>query len=184
MDFQPWPKLHRLFRDITVTEKIDGSNAQVWISDDLQTVRAGSRTRWISPSTEENRGADNFGFARWVEQNREELLKLGPGHHYGEWYGCGIQRHYDLSERRFALFNSRRWTSQNTPSCCRVVPILYTGPMDTHAVKETLDKLRIFGSVAVPGFMNPEGIVVFVQGTMYKVTLDNNDGHKGAANGE
>lgn len=29
--FQPWPKTPRLFREIVVTEKIDGTNAQVFI---------------------------------------------------------------------------------------------------------------------------------------------------------
>ena len=31
--FAPFPKLSRLFRDIVVTEKIDGTNAQVCVLD-------------------------------------------------------------------------------------------------------------------------------------------------------
>lgn len=42
--------------DFDLTEKIDGTNAQVYIADDGRVV-AGSRTRWISPED------DNFGFA-------------------------------------------------------------------------------------------------------------------------
>ena len=40
-EFQEWPKMGRYFRDIIVTEKIDGTNAQVLITEDE--VIAGSR---------------------------------------------------------------------------------------------------------------------------------------------
>lgn len=89
-----------------VTEKIDGTNAQILIEDG-KIVGVGSRNRWIKPGKEH----DNYGFAGWVEQNEEELLKLGDGYHFGEWYGCGIQRNYGLKEKRFALFNSGRWSN-------------------------------------------------------------------------
>ncbi len=61
----------------------------------------GSRTRWITAQD------DNHGFARWVEGNKQELLKLGAGRHFGEWWGSGIQRGYGLQkgEKRFSLFN-------------------------------------------------------------------------------
>lgn len=104
--FVEFPKLARAARQCIITEKIDGTNAQVYISDDGFTMKVGSRTRWITPQD------DNFGFAAWVEANREELMKLGPGRHYGEWWGSGIQRAYGLpkGERRFSLFNVSRWT--------------------------------------------------------------------------
>ena len=52
-----------------------------------------------------------FGFARWVETNRERLITLlGPGLHFGEWWGSGIQRGYGLTkgDKRFSLFNVER----------------------------------------------------------------------------
>lgn len=167
LDFVEFPKMPRLSREIVVTEKIDGTNAQVavvelegysapgsvWEGDGLA-IYAGSRTRWITPE------ADNFGFAAWVRDNAEDLTKLGPGSHFGEWWGAGIQRRYGLSERRFSLFNVDRWGDER-PACCSVVPVLYRGNFDTAAIEDCLASLSDFGSRAAPGFMNPEGVVVF-----------------------
>ena len=167
IDFVEFPKMPRLSREIVVTEKIDGTNAQVavveldgysapgsvWEGDGLA-IYAGSRTRWITPE------ADNFGFAAWVRDNAEELAKLGPGSHFGEWWGAGIQRRYGLSDKRFSLFNVDRWGDER-PACCSVVPVLYRGDFQTAAIEECLERLRNFGSSAAPGFMNPEGVVVF-----------------------
>jgi hypothetical protein len=153
-EFKAWPKIPRLNREVTVSEKIDGTNAAVWVSDDGTRVAAQSRTRWITPAD------DNAGFARWVEENREELLKLGPGHHYGEWWGQGIGRKYGLAEKRFSLFNTHRWT-ESRPACCHVVPVLWNGNYQDLHVGGVLFDLQVKGSAAVPGWMKPEGIVVF-----------------------
>jgi hypothetical protein len=174
MEFTEFPKMARLSRDAIITEKIDGTNAQVFISPDGQQLLAGSRTRWITPQD------DNFGFATWVDAHRDELLTLGPGRHFGEWWGQGIQRKYGLAEKRFSLFNVQRWALHGTelqriqtadpriekwqdvlPACCGLVPVLYRGVFDTTAVDRAVETLRLTGSVAAPGFMNPEGIVVF-----------------------
>lgn len=152
-DFIEFPKIARLSREIIVTEKIDGTNAQIWIGED-GTIRAGSRNRWLTVE------ADNFGFARWVQDNAEQLRELGPGRHFGEWWGARIQRRYGLTEKRFSLFNVSRW-GEVRPACCDVVPILYRGMFDTAAVEGCIDLLRSHGSVAAPGFMNPEGVIVF-----------------------
>jgi len=175
--FVEFDKIARLKRDIVITEKIDGTNAQVYISDEGE-IHAGSRTRWITPG----KLTDNYGFAGWVEANADELKKLGPGHHFGEWWGQGVQRNYGVPNKRFSLFNSGRWAAANLPDIpnINVVPVLYTGPFDTEVVDNILQNLKINGSVAAPGFMNPEGIVVYLTQarTMYKVTLDHNDQHK------
>lgn len=172
--FVPFDKIPRLRRNVIVTEKIDGTNALVHIADDFATIRAGSRSRWITPDD------DNFGFARWVEKNREELLKLGPGYHYGEWWGAGIQRRYNLAEKRFSLFNAGRWTADVRPSCCHVVPVLGQGSQD-EVVEAALQRLREEGSVAAPGFMKPEGIVIYhtAARSLFKVTLDKDSEPKG-----
>ena len=178
-EFRPFAKIPRLKRNIVVTEKIDGTNGNVHVGDD-GTVIAGSRNRWISPA------ADDYGFAAWVQANEGELRKLGPGYHYGEWWGAGIQRRYGLQEKRYSLFNVERWSHPEArPSCCSVVPVLYSGPYDTNAIEAVCDDLRKNGSKASPGFMNPEGIVVYQcsSRTLSKFTLDG-DGHKESRDGE
>lgn len=178
MDFKAFPKMARLNRDIIVTEKIDGTNAQIYIDDatiadgaiaevDGWGIWAGSRTRWITPEQ------DNFGFAAWVVANAQELVKLGEGQHFGEWWGKGIQRGYGLDERRFSLFNTSRWSDDNVrPACCHVVPVLYDGPFDQGQINDQLTILRSDGSAAAEGFMDPEGVVVFhtAANTGFKVT--------------
>lgn len=176
-EFEPFQSIARLSRNCVISEKIDGSNGQVCVTEDGR-VLAGSRTRWVTPE------ADNFGFARWVAEHEAELRDgLGVGRHYGEWYGAGIQRRYGLTEKRFALFNAGRWSSER-PACCDVVPTLYAGVFTSTAVDEALEKLRTEGSRAVPGFMDPEGVVVYVVAarTLFKKTLKG-DEHKGPKDG-
>jgi hypothetical protein len=174
----PWegfPKIQRLKRTVIATEKIDGTNAQIYITDDGAEIFAGSRNRWITPEN------DNFGFARWVQENREELLKLGPGRHFGEWWGSGIQRNYGLKEKRFSLFNSGRWSNpEQRPACCHVVPVLAIRE-DFGDALEHAKAVLVNGSVAAPGFMKPEGVVLFHprSGAIYKWTFEG-DSEKGA----
>jgi hypothetical protein len=197
MEFTPYPKTPRLKRDIVITEKLDGTNAQVVITHgsfeddlddttiiaasgdevDLLIMRVGSRTRWITPG----KPTDNYGFAGWCLENADELFKLGVGQHFGEWYGQGIQRNYGLDHKRFALFNSSRWGihNPNTPACCEVVPVLATCAMDQ--IDTVLWGLQMNGSKAVPGFMNPEGIIVYHTASQqnFKVLLENDHQPKG-----
>lgn len=215
MDFKPFPKVPRLSREMIITEKLDGTNASVWIETDAErfvyrehkvkvvtqngmsyTVSAGSRKKFLSPggtlftgeSAKPVKGTDNFGFAAWVHDNAEELVALGEGVHYGEWWGHGIQRNYGLKEKRFSLFNVGRWldphidpvtvhdgdVQEDAPPCCHVVPVLYRGPFAeytdggmtgwhvyTDGVSVALQTLSVAGSVAAPGFMNPEGIMIY-----------------------
>ena len=84
MEFQEFGKIARLSRECTITEKIDGTNASIFIGENGEFL-IGSRSRWITPEE------DNYGFAKWALTNKEELLKLGVGHHFGEWWGIGIQ---------------------------------------------------------------------------------------------
>jgi hypothetical protein len=170
IEFQSFQKIARLSREIIVSEKINGTNAQVMITEDGR-ILAGSRTRWISASS------DNHGFAAWVDHNKDELIKLGPGRHYGEWWGSGIGLGYGLKsgENRFSLFNSSRWEDDSIrPKCCEVVPVLYVGPFSTSAIDGVIDNLRAHGSVAAPGYMKPEGVVIYhPQGNvLFKKTLD------------
>lgn len=154
-----------------MTEKMDGTNAQILILED-GTVRAGSRNRWITPES------DNFGFAKWVEDNKETLIRvLGPGRHYGEWVGRGIQCGYGLEDRWFYLFDTQYEGTNFEGLNIKTVPILYKGIFSQEAINEKLEMLRTDGSVAVPGFMNPEGVVIYMPqaNTGFKITL-NHDG--------
>jgi hypothetical protein len=137
---------------MVITEKIDGTNASVWVIDtrvnpeppygifvDRHTVvAAGSRNRFIAIES------DNFGFA-------------------GEWWGSGIQRGYGLEkgEKRFSLFNTGRWNEDNKPDCCYVVPVLFEGAFETTTVHFIMGKLAAIGSAASPGFYDPEGVMVY-----------------------
>lgn len=170
-DFKPFPKTARISREVIITEKLDGTNASIYIGDDGEFL-VGSRTRWITPEN------DNYGFAKWAYSNRDELLKLGSGLHFGEWWGQGIQRNYGMTEKRFSLFNVSRWNEENPPpNCCHIVPHLATGALSDKLVDGMMDFLKVRGSQAVP-YMNPEGIVIFhtQNGVMFKKTFE--DAHK------
>lgn len=190
-EFVGFSKMGRLSRECVITEKIDGTNAQVYITD-AGRLLAGSRTRWITP------GSDNFAFAAWCEEHRDELMGLGPGRHFGEWWGSGIQRGYGLpkGEKRFSLFNVIRWClsdaepgvikqgnpdvvkmQERLPACVGLVPELYRGLFDTLTVDVALSRLRANGSYASPGFMDPEGVIVFhiAANVGFKRTLDGDD---------
>lgn len=156
VQFVPFPKIARLVSECTVTEKIDGTNACVIVTDDGRQVFAQSRSRIIVP------GDDNFGFAAWVKQHAEQLQELGPGHHHGEWWGLGIQRVYGQTRKRFSLFNTARWGDASLrPECCDVVPVLWSGDFVGAPFYEIEQNLRTHGSAAAPGFMRPEGFVVY-----------------------
>lgn len=176
-----------------MTEKIDGTNACVCITEDGQFL-TGSRTRWITPED------DNFGFSKWAHEHKSELMSLGVGTHFGEWWGQGIQRNYGLSEKRFSMFNVGRWClhgkepkqiktqdprifkkQEVLPPCVGLVPILYEGMFDTFIINGILSTMKEQGSRAVEGFMRPEGIVIFHKAgnIMFKKTIEKDEEPKG-----
>ncbi|WP_263729994.1 RNA ligase family protein [Cellulomonas sp. SG140] len=218
--FTPWPKTPRLYREVTITEKIDGTNAAVGIrplsdlidlgdlvrafgaSEDGNVelefegaeyvlavvggaaVYAQSRKRLLTPTS----AGDNYGFAAWVQRNAEHLTEiLGPGLHFGEWWGSGIQRAYGLTagDKRFSLFDTRK--ARNIDHAKEalgievpgldVVPVLYEGLHSDRVVSTVLDTLTAFGSSAEPGFGRPEGVVVrhHASGERFKVLLEHDD---------
>lgn len=210
MEFQPWPSISRLNKDAIYTEKIDGTNAAVvieqyqpvWyaegsdipirnveIDGTVYSVWAQSRKRFIYP------GDDNFAFAHWVDKNAENLVRLlGVGRHFGEWWGSGIQGGYGLpkDERRFSLFNVKRWEHTLTHEHGHemipelyLVPVLGKSTFSTVTAKLLVEYLREHGSEASPGFKKPEGVVVFhtASGTPYKTFLENDDIHKSQLKG-
>lgn len=181
MEFEEFASIEVLESLVTITEKIHGTNAQIAVSEAgsatwNKEILAGSRTRWITPDD------DNYGFARWVYDNKDDLIKLlGPGRHYGEWYGAGIGPGYGLKEKRFALFNTHRWTQAWKDGLLLprmdVVPILYQGTFTPTITHETMDKLKANGSALVPGYTKPEGIVMYFSRTQtyFKQVFDKED---------
>lgn len=190
-EFLEFRKIPRLSRECVVTEKIDGTNGVICITEDGEFL-VGSRKRWLSDKE------DNYNFWHWCMDNKDELLNLGVGYHYGEWWGSGIQRGYNLpkGERRFSLFNTGRWVLFGTepqrilmpnpkiekyqevlPKCVGLVPILYTGLFDTFLIDGLLSTMKEKGSRASPGFMNPEGIVIYHKaGNLYfKKTIEKDE---------
>lgn len=212
-EFRKFAKIPRLSRDMVITEKLDGTNAQIYIVDEKEAIPGaiavaamhnslmyvGSRNRYLSTTD------DNFGFAAWAQANGAELFELGEGRHYGEWWGRGIQRGYGLTEKRFSLFNVGKWydprnreefrsmfygkhtepvvneAANPCPPCCTVVPILFSGKFDTEFAGHILSRLGDEGSIAAPGFMKPEGIVIYhtQSGYLFKKTLEDDEKGKG-----
>jgi len=135
---------------------------------------------------------DNYGFAAWVKEREASLAAvLGDGTHFGEWWGQGIQRRYGLTEKRLSLFNVKKWGWLDDSaerafrvgpdlSQLHVVPVLWRGDFDITMIEAALADLKQHGSKAAPGFMDPEGVVVFhsASSTLFKKTLKN-DEHKG-----
>lgn len=193
-EFQSFPKIARYSREVIVSEKIDGTNAQIFIGEDGEFL-TGSRKRWITPDQ------DNYGFSRWAHEHKDELMTLGPGRHFGEWWGSGCQRGYGLpkGEKRFSLFNVIRWclhgetpqqiptadprivkTQDVLPPCVGLVPVLWYGLFDDLDLDAILDDLRQNGSKAAPGYPKPEGVVIFHGAGCvgFKKTLEGDDGPK------
>lgn len=241
LEFCKFNKIPRLSREITLTEKVDGSNGVVAIfngqniqdyiynsfffasldvtseiqkvidkyclyihpenpyvaEEDKLYVFAGSRNRWLT--CEKN--GDNRGFAKFVKENVLDLINLGTGKFYGEWYGQSIQRNYGLDEKRFALFNVHKWHqhgqekrlvsidpkteekryTKEAPKCCEVVPILYQGLFELKKVEEVLQDLKENGSKLVKGFKPAEGLICFhsASGKLFKKTIIGDEKPKG-----
>jgi RNA ligase len=200
-EFVGWPKTPRLYRDIVITEKIDGTNAAVVIEEQPFGAAAGgvpetlisvvlgpekmdlgmpaieywvsaqSRKRFITPRS------DNYGFAKWVEGNCEALVHdLEAGHHFGEWWGSGIQRGYGMHNRRFSLFNTRKWGGiEFTTPGLDVVPVMYEGVLCENEIQLALQYLSDYGSIAADEPFKPaEGICIYhaASGQVFKVTME------------
>lgn len=171
-EFVPFPSIEyigKLF--MTITQKLHGTNAQVYIyKDDVgeMQLKCGNRTRWLGMGTD-----DNFGFNAFVQAHRDEFIeKLGPGRHYGEWVGPGINSGEGLKEKQLALFNvdkfERKAKNDLLPTETTVVPVLYRGKLDLAQIDSVMKALKEGGSLLAPGFMRVEGIVVRIGGTSYK----------------
>jgi hypothetical protein len=81
-----------------------------------------------------------------------------------------------MGKKVFSLFNTKRFDrdSDMFQGSIRIVPVLYEGPWSDEAVNCALQDLALKGSQASPGFMNPEGIIVYhkAANSMFKVTIE------------
>jgi hypothetical protein len=190
----PFASITRLNRATVVSEKIHGSNFGIHVLLD-GSVHAQSRKKIIDLT------CDVKGFARWIAENSNDLAtQLGPGLHFGEFAGPGIQKGftYGWDEKRFLLFNSGRWHSEfnqaviagedpdsvtGSTKClqaplCHVVPIVAIGQsLWDPVVIGAIDKIRPHGSYASSGHHRAEGIVVFHEPSQatFKVLCDNDE---------
>lgn len=168
LDFKSFSKIAKIDAlPMVITQKIHGSNAQVVIFENGHgelDILVGSRTRYLSPE------ADNYGFCSFINDNKQEFIeKLGIGRYFGEWAGPGINSGEGLTEKTFILFDHYRFPPERPlPPQTRVVPVLYTGKLDSDEITIALEDLSFKGSKLVPGFMRPEGIVVEIGGVRYK----------------
>jgi hypothetical protein len=171
LKFVAFNKIGRMSAGCTITEKIDGTNAQLCF-DKQGNMLVGSRKREIWPEgyPGKGKGCDNFGFAGWAYEHRFDLFDfLGEGRHYGEWAGQGIQRGYGLEEKRFFLFNTNRFgPGKNVipPELDSIgldsVPVLYCGEFKSEVVDETMNGLH--GGSLINCHPEPEGIIIWYHG--------------------
>lgn len=90
--------------EYVVTSKIDGTNSRIcW---DGSSLSYGSRNRIITPSD------DNFGFAKWYEENIDEGLfdehfsDVSPVVVFGEFFSKDIQKRIEYPEEpQFVVFD-------------------------------------------------------------------------------
>jgi len=159
---------------------------RVWL------VGAQSRNKLIFPG----KHYDNAGFAGWVLGYALELVSLlGPGRHFGEWWGQGIQRGYGMECKKFSLFDAHRWARvaiergdwnfRADRIGMTTVPTLHIGQWSDSTVEDCLGVLRRHGSMAALQFgvvgQKAEGVVVRHRalGGNLKAFVDNDDTPKG-----
>lgn len=198
--FRKWGSTPRWHKGLTITEKIDGTNACVVIYDGQ--VKAQSRNRMITPDN------DNAGFAKWVYENAGALTDtLGYGYHYGEWFGPGIQKNpLGVESKRFALFQATKYTKENgffleDVDGLETVPLLFHGQGDVWTIPKVVENLNTYGTkvegakteeihTGIPGLENTEfvyhkaakaeGVIVYHKETQqkYKILLEDDAFHK------
>ena len=180
VEFKAWGKITRgKGQVVTITEKLDGTNACIIIKEG-KIIGVQSRTRLITPED------DNYGFAKWVYTNQEQLELLGDGYHYGEWYGEGIQKnHHKKDSKYLALFNTFRFHEKNPlPKGVNIeiVPILFIGALENVNIDDIMVNLTQASHIEE---YIAEGVIIYYHNTkaFEKYTFKNVKG-KWAKEGE
>jgi hypothetical protein len=85
---------------VLLLKKIDGTNAQICITEE------GEFFSWIAYRLDYCRKRIITGLLGGQTKNKEELLKLGVGSHFGEWWGQGVQTYLRFKKKsgfRFSI---------------------------------------------------------------------------------
>lgn len=153
-EFISYGKTHRFNRDeakwavgaeVVITEKVDGTNALVYVDKNKGLVLAGSKEKWLVEGVN-----DNFDFLQYVNKNKEYLMySLKDGYNYGEYWGPGVGRSYNQEERFFSPFDGSG-----------AIPVLYRGKLSLEVLDSLVEDLTLNGSKLVLGYMHPEGLVI------------------------
>ena len=117
-----------------------------------------------------------------MENARDQGLLLSKG---GFFFDDGGE------DKRFSLFNTTVWgpiikareiAGLPIPLGLGVVPVMYEGKFLTREVEDQIFRLRTFGSLCAPGFMDPEGVVVYHDAAkaFFKVTVKDDEKPKGS----
>lgn len=176
-EFKKFPKIYRSEQGkVTITEKIDGTNAGIILSDGV-VVGCQSRNRILSLDN------DHMGFCKWVEEWKGNLVDLYDWtrppteeyqYVYGEWAGPGIRKNrHGLAVKTFFVFNPD--LSSSTPNVYNT-PVLYSGTSDGGMVQKTLQTLYDSGSTITPP-KKAEGVVCYWHNTGW-LTKETFDGPK------
>lgn len=159
-EFKKFGKLAHLDNiRVRITQKIDGTNAQIVISPEGELL-ACSKNRVLTEHS------DNYNFYKFCMENKQVLIDfLGVGRHYGEWAGPKINSGEGLTENTLVLFDYWKYKDQQMPlEQLTHVPILLDQTLDHvlmyDAINTTNRDLQLKGSKLVPGFMDVEGMVL------------------------
>lgn len=173
IEFKKIPRFNTVH--MSITQKLHGTNAQVYIKDGI--IKAGCRSRYLSPPSN-----DNMGFGAFVHANADAFIELlGEGRHFGEWVGKGINSGEGLKEKYFVLFDYWKYKDRpNLPPQTLIVPVLYSGKLDIAEVWDALELLRQNGSqlrdaageLLAPDFKRCEGIVISLDDKRYKIVFE------------
>ena len=113
--------LDNFVMDYRAKIKLHGTNAAIQIHKNGDVI-AQSRTRVLTSKQ------DNYGFAEWVENNKEYFSSLATDKNmiiFGEWCGNGIQDVVSISKldrRVFAVFAIRYGFGENGTSVFNICP--------------------------------------------------------------
>ena len=108
MDFVPYPKTPRLKREVTVTEKLDGTNAQIVIEDGkIANYQVITPTAWnIGPRDgSENLGPMEKAFIGAPVENPDFPVELAQvAHSYDSCLVCTVHAYDGKTGRELAKF--------------------------------------------------------------------------------
>lgn len=167
-----FPKIPRVNNvNVIITEKLDGTNGVIWVSEDKQHFKFGSRNKWVGYGKD-----DNAGFYQFCMDNVDLLERLDPGYHYGEFVGPGIQSNkYGLTEKMFYFFDTRLKNRFEDSKVLHTVPLVAVCDL-----RDIPQFLPLQGTKSAIGNTTVEGYMLFIPEAMkyIKCVYEKNRGEK------